>query len=153
MNANPLNQADQALRDRLAQITPSNGYFTDIGTRIRFGFAQQVIDDEEAVYPTIVIQPDEIPPPLLGGAQWAVQLGRKVIALVDPCDPDECLSALNDVHADLLRALAVPEGTIKPWGKKGPHKVTFKSSNQLLPDTELPKGVAAIPLQLWVVLG
>ena len=57
------------------------------------------------------------------------------------------------MFADLLRALAIPEGTVRPWGKKGPYKVTFKASNQLLPDTELPKGVAAIPLQLWVVLG
>ncbi|MBD9675531.1 hypothetical protein IB274_02410 [Pseudomonas sp. PDM18] len=153
MNTNPLNQADQALRDRLAQITPSNGYFTDVGTRVRFGFAQQVIDDEEAAYPTIVIQPDETPPPTLGATQWAVQLGRKVIALADPSDPDETLATLNDVFADLLRALMVPEGTVKPWGSRGPYKVTFKASNQLLPDTELPKGVVAIPLLLWVVLG
>lgn len=150
---NPISRVDQALIERLGKITPANGYFTDAGTRIRCGFVQQVIDDEEAAYPTIVIQPDETPPPVLGGSQWLVRVGRKVYGLVDPSDPDEALSLLNDIYADLLRALVVPEGTVKPWGHGGPHKVDFKASNQLLPDTEIPKGIAVIPMLLTVVFG
>lgn len=149
---NPLNRVDEALKQRLQQITPENGYLTDIGTRVRVGFAQSVVDDDEAAYPTVVIQPDETPPPKQGAGQWLVHLGRKVIALVNPADPDETLAQLNDVYADLLAALAAPEGTVRPWGPNGPIKVFFKESAQLLPDAELPKGCAVIPLQLAVVL-
>lgn len=152
MNDNPLNLADQALIDRLSTITPANGYFTDIGTRIHTKWIAALLDTEDLAYPCITVQPDECPPPLDGAGAWLFFLGRKVIGLVDPGHPDGCLEQLNDIIADLGRCLHVPEGQPNPWGPKGPRKVVTKTINPFLPDREVSVGTVSIPVQLHVVI-
>ncbi|MDT4840405.1 hypothetical protein FQZ97_742260 [compost metagenome] len=152
MSQNPLNLVDQALIDRLSTITPDNGYFTDIGTRIHTKWVGALLDVEGLAYPCITIQPDECPPAIAGAGAWLFHLGRKVIGLVSPDHPDGCLEQLNDIAADLARCLHVQDGMPNPWGRSGPRRVVLKSISQFQPDREVPVGTVSIPVQLHVVL-
>lgn len=146
---NPLNQADQALLDRLRTITPANGYLTDIGNRVHTGYLGALLDAEAVEYPLITIQPDECPAPTLGGWDFIATLGRKVVGAADQAGGIE---ALNDIYCDLLRCLVTPEGIPNPWGRPGPHRITFKAPQQYLADHEVPKGTVVIPLQLHIIV-
>lgn len=149
---NPLNDADQALLDRLGTIMPMNGYFTDIGTRVHSKWIGALLSEEDLTYPCITVQPDESPPPLKGAGAWKFGMGRKVLALVKPDHPDCCQQALNDVLADLARCLHVEDGQPNPWGRPGPISVTVKTINQFLPDNEIPVGTVSIPVLMHVIL-
>ncbi|MBV2132047.1 hypothetical protein KRX52_04450 [Pseudomonas sp. MAP12] len=146
---NPLNQADQALLDRLRTILPANGYLTDIGNRVHAGYLGALLEAEEVTYPLITVQPDECPPPIQGSWDFIASLGRKVVGAADPGGG---LDALNDIYCDLLRCLVTPEGIPSPWGRPGPHRVTFKAPQQFLADHEVPKGTVVIPLQLHTII-
>ena len=146
---NPMNQADQALIDRLRTITPANGYLTDIGNRVRAGYLGALIDSEEAVFPLITIQPDECQPAKQDGFDFIAPLGRKVIGVADE---SAGLDALNDIYCDLLRCLVTPGGLPNPWGRQGPYRVTFGAPQQFLADHEIPKGTVVVPLHLHVII-
>jgi hypothetical protein len=149
---NPLNAADQALIAQLEKITLSNGYLTDIGTRIHSKWVGALLDDQATVYPCIALQPDESPAPLKGAGVWLFHLGRRVVAMADPAQVDDSLSLLNDIAADLARCLHVEEGVPNPWGNPGPRQVIVKTINQFLPDREVPVGTVSVPVLMHVIL-
>lgn len=149
---NPLSDADQALIDRLSQITPSNGYLTDIGTRLHVKWIGALLDDETISYPCIAVQPDVCQPPKKGPGVWLFYLGRKVVALSKPPELGDSLSLLNDITADLARCLYVEPDEPNPWGAPGPSKVEIKTINQFLPDREVPVGTVSVPVLMHVIL-
>lgn len=146
---NPMNQADQALIDRLRTITPANGYLTDIGNRVHAGYLGALIEVDGAQFPLITVQPAECPAAKQDGFDFIASLGRKIIGAADEAAG---LDALNDIYCDLLRCLVTPGGLPNPWGRTGPYRVTFGAPQQFLADHEIPKGTVVVPLQLHVII-
>lgn len=79
---NPIKQADQALVDRLGQITPANGYLTDAGTRIKEGWLSDLMQSDDLVFPFIALQPGLYVPGDDAGDAREIRIGRRLVGAV-----------------------------------------------------------------------
>ena len=149
---NPIQQAHAAMIARLGEITPGNGYQTDAGTRIKEGWLAELMNQEDLGYPFIAIQPDEYPPPKGDAGSLHAIIGRRVVGVVNANHPDGYREALDALWLDIARALIVQPALPNPWGRTGPYKVTFGSSNLFPPDSGLAAGTVLFPVQLHIII-
>lgn len=149
---NPLSAADQALIAQLEQITPGNGYLTDVGMRVHAKWYQALLGDKNTRYPCIALQPDECPVPLKGAGRWLFYLGRRIVALVDPLYQGDALALMNELTVDLARCLHTEDGERVPWASEGLNKVVVKTIHQMLPDREVPVCTVSIPVLMHVIV-
>ncbi|CAM4004714.1 hypothetical protein [Ectopseudomonas alcaliphila] len=146
---NPIKQADQALVDRLGQITPANGYLTDAGTRIKEGWLSDLMQSDDLVFPFIAKQPGLYVPGSWGQGAVLTRVGRRIVGAVDG-SRDDYLEQLEELYCDLVACLQVPEGIPNPWGPKGPRQVTLEPGQMFPPGEGLAAGTVLFPLQLHI---
>lgn len=147
---NPIEQAHQALIDRLSQIVPSNDYQTDAGTRIKQGWLEDLLSADDVAFPFIAVQPGEYLPPEAGAGVVKALIGRRIVGAVQP--GDDYRSALDALYIDLVRALHIPAGQKNPWGREGPYSVVLGTSKQFPPGQGLAAGTLVFPVQLHVIV-
>lgn len=149
---NPIEQAHAALVARLGEILPENGYATDVGTRIREGWLEDLLNDQETAFPFLAIQPAPYPPPLDGGGAIRATVMRRIVGVVDPGHPDNYRQLLDALYVDLAKALITPEGQPNPWGRAGPYRVVLGDAQQFPPGNGLSAGTLLFPVQLHVII-
>lgn len=149
---NPIEDAHQALKSRLEQILPSNGYLTDAGTRIKEGWLEDVLQEEGIAFPFIAIQPADYAPPEDGHGVMKANIGRRVVGAVQAGHPDSYRAALDALYVDIARALYVADKQVNPWGRPGPYQVTFGTSKLFPPGDGLLAGTLLFPIQLHVII-
>lgn len=149
---NPIEQAHQALRARLGQIVPANGYLTDAGTRVKEGWLEDLLLEEGVTFPFIAVQPAEYLITDSGVGAVKASIGRRVVGAVRPGHPNDYRVELDELYLDLVRALQVQEGMPNPWGRNGPHQVTLGASKLFPPGDGLAAGTLLLPVQLHVII-
>lgn len=110
---NPITQARQAIIARLQTITKANGYLTDAGHSVHFGWLREVIEDGQAAYPMIVLQPAKSEEKVENRAGTVViPLAFHVVGAVDGDGYEE---SLDELTIDLCRCLAPQDGIAASW--------------------------------------
>jgi hypothetical protein len=148
--SNPIEQAHQALIDRLGKIVPSNGYLTDAGTRVREGWLADVLSDEDVAFPLLLVQPGDYRPAEPGPGVVLAAIGRRVVGVVDPGHPDGYRAALDELYVDIASCLQVAVGVPNPWGRPGPYQVVFEPGKLFPPGDGLNAGTLVFPVQLKI---
>ena len=114
---NPITLARQAIIARLQTITTANGYLTDAGQSVHFGWLKEVIEDAQAAYPMIVLQPAKSEEKVENRAgTLVIPLAFHVVGAVDGVGYEE---ALDDLTIDLCRCLAPQDGIAASWRSDG----------------------------------
>ncbi|MDG9928532.1 MULTISPECIES: hypothetical protein [unclassified Pseudomonas] len=149
---NPIEQAHQALLARLGQIVPANGYCTDAGTRIREGWLQDILAQDDVTFPLIAVQPAVYLPGADGPGADLWRIGRRVVGAVDPGAGDDYRQLLDELFFDLAACLQVQPGMPNPWGQFGPRRVSIEPSQLFAPAEGLRAGTVLFPIQLHVVI-
>lgn len=150
--SNPIEDAHQALMNRLGQIVPGNGYLTDAGTRVKEGWLSDILQEEGLVFPFLAVQPSPYLPPQGGAGCVRASIGRRVVGAVSSDHPEEYRAELDALYVDLVRCLHVDEGIPNPWGRAGPYQVQLGASNLFPPADGLLAGTILFPLQLLVII-
>lgn len=150
--SNPIKQAHQALITRLHRIIPANGYLTDAGFRVREGWLEELLSDDEVAFPFIAVQPSEYPAPEQGPGALMGTIGRRIVGVVDGASPDDYLGQLDDLYHDLAVALQAAPNVPNPWGRPGPYKVTLGASRPFPPGNGLAAGTLVFPVQLHIII-
>lgn len=147
---NPIEDAHQALLQRLMGIRPDGGYLTDAGLRVKEGWLAELLAEPDVAFPFIAVQPDDYPAPEQGPGAIIARIGRRVVGAVRTDHPDDWRKELDALYVDLARALQVAPGAPNPWGKPGPFKVVLGTAKSFPPGEGIQAGTVLFPLQLHV---
>lgn len=151
MKPNLLTAGRKALLARLGTITVANGYRTDIGTRVRSGWFNELIKDKTLGFPLIVVQKARgLEPAGKPGAVLAAP-GFHVIGAVD-VGFDDYEAAIEDLQHDILCCLSPDLQRLPAWAPRGVTGVVFGAPQEFPPGDGTTCATVLIPVHLKTII-
>lgn len=148
---NVLSEVRRALIARLGTITVGNGYLTNVGTRVKAGWFNEVIKQTEVGSGLLVVQKAKGLAPVRSGVGLRPFPGFVVIGAVET-GLDGYEDAIEDIELDLLGCLTTPEGLHADWLPKGSTKVTVGAPEPMPPGEGLAAATVLVPIHFSVYI-
>lgn len=145
MEPNLLTQGRQALIERLSTITQTNGYRTNLGFNVRFGWLSDLLQEQHQTLPLTAVQKGKDLPPVSRGGDLKKLAGFRIIVAVEP-DTDE--ETLDDAELDLIQCLMPTEGVPLDWTPRGITQLTMGECDRFPPGDGLNAATLLIPIYL-----
>ncbi len=148
---NNLTVARQALTTRLATILRENGYLTDAGLRVQTGWLNEILKDQVATSPLIVVQmakPEQ--PAVARGGAVKLPLAFNVIGAVQAGIDYEPF--IDDLTVDLTRCLVPGDGVSVSWRSADMADVRIKPPEFFPPGDGLNAATVLVQVELSVIL-
>lgn len=149
--ANKLSLIRRALLARLGTITPANGYRTEAGANVQSGWLNELIAQEGASYPLIVVQPAKDQTPGKGPAALRLARGFHVILAVSS-QLNDYEDELDEIELDVLEALMPIEGQFPQWGRPHLAGITVGAPERHPPGDGMSPAAVLIPVYLHTVI-
>lgn len=152
-STNPLTRARQAIHARVQSITLANGSRTDIGTNLRTGWLNEILDTKGLPTSLCVIQPAAGQPPQKGPHAIKVFKGFYVIGLAS-VGLESYQDMLDDMQADLLESLVPPMGAPCSWlpHKAGVSGITIGAPDEFPPGSGQKYAGVLIPVHVHTII-
>lgn len=147
---NRLTAARKALLERLATITPANGYKTAAGGNVRSGWVNEVLEEVTTGFPLIIVQPGKGQPPQAGPGALILGKGFSVVGAVSTGLNYE--DALDDLELDLLRCLMPGHQRFPKWLPPGVNKIQIGTPEAFPPGNGLAAATILIPVYLSTII-
>jgi len=148
---NKLSLIRRALLARLGTIAPANGYRTEAGANVQSGWLNELIAQEGASYPLIVVQPAKDLMPGKGPAALKLARGFHVVLAVSS-QLNDYEDVLDEIELDVLEALMPVEGQLLPWGRPHLTNITVGAPERHPPGDGMSPAAVLIPVHLHTVI-
>lgn len=147
---NLISEGRKALIARLGIINPAQGFNTDAGSRVHSGWVNEIIKDQNASYPLIVVQRSKGLAPAPGPASLKTSPGFFVVGAVSVGVDYE--DALDDLELDILRCLMPEENRYPKWLPIGVLGIKFGEPEQFPAGDGLSAATVLIPVYLPTII-
>ena len=136
----------KAIETTLLVILKSSGFFTDLGLSVHRGFYAHAINDSNAKFPLIAIQPETEGPPDRKGGKSKLPTQLRLVIAVD--HSEQASDVLRACLADIRRAVDLNEDSIDALIVNG--SLEFGIA-EFVPAQETNFSLAALPVSFSFV--
>lgn len=147
MDPNLLTLGRQALIERLGTVTQANGYRTNLGMNVRYGWLSELLQEQQHILPLAVVQKGKDLPPVSRGGDLKKLAGFRIVVAVEPGVDED---TLDDAELDLIQCLMPTEGVPLEWTPRGIPQLTMGECDRFPPGDGLNAATLLIPIYLHI---
>lgn len=148
---NQLADLRSALTNQLRSIQAGSGYSTSAGNSVLTGWFNEIVDDQTATFPLIVVQRGKNAPPEIISGELVINTGYFIVGAVD-AGLDDYDSALDDLELDLWRALHLRGMRKAPWAPAGVSSMSFGEPQHVAPGDGTRAASILIPVNFKIII-